>query len=325
MWARPQSALCRFLHAAAQKLCRPPASDAAALAREDRVRAEAERRGESIAATRDELIDGALDRLERERTIAADVILVTATGTELEELRKEARARSFTWKRQRATASTYYQLGEIAGQRVAAVRLPDMGSFSADGSAFTCHRIRAETSATSFIGVGMAFGIDETEQQVGDVLVSSSLFLYEEATVRDGTNGFEYVYDEPKARPRASARWLARFDRLRATGWGATDGVRLFPGALLAGSTCIESREYREHLRRRLPDGEDVVVGGEMEAAGLAAVCGDGASEWVIVKGVLDFATPVSRAEINQERRALAARNAARCALDALATMADER
>lgn len=320
--------------------------------REDRLEKEAERQGRSSDEVRVQLVDGGLDRLDQERVLQADVLLVTVTETETTELVQAAEGETgHKVTRQRGKAGRYRILGDIGKQRVLAIRLREQGSYSPQGSAFTCYAALAETGATTLTGVGTAFAVNTIQQQIGDVLVSTSLVLYEEARIRDGTvetpdradspaapcwlaerlrilgltrrtvpeeeaTPYEYHYDE-RARVRASSVWVKRLREVQRV---QPETVSFHFGTLLAGGAHIESEVFRDELVRRVervPSDYDPVVGGEMEAAGLAAACEQSGADWLVVKGVSDFATAASRAQI-EANRITAARNAARSALHAL-------
>ena len=289
--------------------------------RYQRLSTEATVRRKSIHELRSSFIDAALDFSERERILQVDVLLVCATRTEFEQLEEAANIRELKWEALRGSAGTYYQLGRVGGDRVSVLRLSSMGSYSPNGSAFACFRARAETGATSVIGVGTAFGIDETAQSIADVLVSTSLFLYEDCRVRDDPST-GVVRHEPlkEARVDASEHLVARFRSLKNRGWRPSTGTdcEIHFGRVLAGSKLIESATFRDELlKNRAPRADDPIVGGEMEAAGIAAACRP-PGEWIIVKGICDYATAESRLRVPQTRT-LAARAAADCVLDALA------
>jgi nucleoside phosphorylase len=232
--------------------------------------------------------------------------------TELEELQKAAEARRLTWEPVFGTVGEYYSLGHLAGDRVLALKLGAIGSSAPEGSAFTCHRALAETGATSVIGVGTAFAVNEDVQSIGDVLVSTALFLYQESTAHDDSVlGVRHTWSA-EARIAASQRWV---ERLRAhKRAGGTPEMHF--GVVLTGSTRVESARYRDQLANSVPRGDDPIVGGEMEASGIAAACRDPA-QWVVVKGISDFGTRQSRKQLKATRVA-AARSAANCVLDVL-------
>lgn len=307
-------------HRARESLREALTFDEPSARRHTRLRAEAATREKPFHELRSSFIDTGLDLSERERALQVDVLLVCATKTEFEQLEAAARDRGLAWDPRTGAGGTYHQLGRVGHDRVSVLRLASMGSYTPDGSAFACFRARAETRATSVIGVGMAFGINEAVQGIADVLVSTSVFLYEDCRVRDdpATGGFRH---EPlkEARVDASERWVTRFRALKNKGWTPSSGeCELHFGRVLAGSKLIESAAFRDELvRERVPPADDPVVGGEMEAAGIAAACRP-PGEWIIVKGICDYATKESRRHV-PKTRVPAARAAADCVLDALA------
>ncbi|MCZ7682458.1 MAG: hypothetical protein M5U28_28165 [Sandaracinaceae bacterium] len=309
------------IHRARESLREALAFDDLSARRHTRLRAEATTRGKPFHETRSGFIDAGLDLSERARALQVDVLLVCATKTEFEQLEAAAVARGLAWEAMQGAAGAYYQLGRVGHDRVSVLRLKEMGSHSPDGSAFACHRARAETGATSVIGVGMAFGIDVVRQSIADVLISTSVFLYEDCRVRDDPTTGRLRYDyKKKARVDASERWLDRFRALKNRAWKPSSGAscEMHFGRLLAGSKLIESAAFRDELvRERVPKADVPVVGGEMEAAGIAAACRP-PGEWIIVKGICDYATEESRERVPQTREP-AARAAAECVLDALA------
>jgi adenosylhomocysteine nucleosidase len=234
--------------------------------------------------------------------LRADVLLVTAVPCELKAIKSAAKSLDLRWDRQHGEVTEYRNLGLVGDLRVVAIQLGSMGSFSAAGSAFTCYRAMIETRATSVLAVGIAFGIDESRQQEGDVLVSEVLHLYDEVDVIDEGDSYRYAYPE-RAVVRASERWVERFQRSVTTLPAmATPPREVHVGRLLAGGARIESRAFRAELVARVGDGDPPVVGGEMEAAGIAAACAATNAEWIVVKAVSDFATRESRLRIAEHR-----------------------
>ena len=105
-------------------------------------------KGESVADSH-AVIEGALE---------ADVLLVAAVSSEWNALRDEARAQRYDWVKVRGQSGSsggpreYRRIGMVGRHRVVATRLPETGSFSPGGSAFTCYEARLETSARQGTG-----------------------------------------------------------------------------------------------------------------------------------------------------------------------------
>ncbi|HEY4242753.1 MAG TPA: hypothetical protein VGM88_23215 [Kofleriaceae bacterium] len=281
---------------------------------DERLREEAERRNQSVDELRDALVRRGLDASDDERRTAADIVLVTVGNTETDALEDAAKAFGLGYDKIRGRRINYRKLGMVGTNRVVAMKV-EMGAFSPTGAAASCIEARAETGATTIILIGTAFGIDPVHQLVGNVLVSESVYLYDDRRIVDPTRpGTRYEVKHPaEARIVASGVWLDRFrqldDELRQDG----ESTRVEIGVILSGGARIESAVYRDELVRTLPSMDPPIVGGEMEGAGaVSAALSDGDDPgWLIVKGISDFADAESRANINVTRPLAAKASAA--------------
>lgn len=292
---------------------------------EQRLRAEAERRKEPIEILRDTILRRGLDAAQSDRqarAVAADVVLVTATPTEHQELERAAKELGFGFTAQPGRAGDYYRLGNVGTNRVVAMRV-SMGAFSPDGAAARCIQARAETQATTIILIGTAFGIDQARQNIGDVIVSESVFLYDDRRVVDADKGSagKYKVEYPStARKVASGTLHDRFRRLAEQYLQDRAAENVDLGVILSGGARIESAAYRDEVVASLPPMDQPVIGGEMEGMGAisAALSTDPYEPgWVVVKGISDFADGPSRLKI-KETRAVAARASAMAVLRVL-------
>jgi nucleoside phosphorylase len=218
---------------------------------------------------------------------------------------------------------TYHWLGALGNETVVAVcptrerGRVTMGPLGRLGSAAKAIRFQQATAARGIVQLGMAFGIDPKRQQVGDVLVSTSLIPYDNRIVKPAPAGAEgYLVDySPANREPARPSLVDLFLRERQRGG---HGFRIHVGALLSGAARIASARFRDELRWGVPGGDDPIVGGEMEGVGLLAAS-TAADEpiWCVVKGICDFADENRDAVIAAARPA-ACRNAAQFVLSAL-------
>jgi nucleoside phosphorylase len=153
------------------------------------------------------------------------------------------------------------------------------------------------------IMVGIAFGINEQKQKLGDILVSRQLMLYDVQRV----SATQIV---PRGdRPHASARLLDYLTSAELDWSGAH--VRF--GLLLTGEKLVDNVDYRDQLRKL----EVEAIGGEMEGAGVYAACQDARVDWVLVKSICDWADG-NKAQDKDERQQQAAKNAADFVVHAL-------
>ena len=157
-------------------------------------------------------------------------------------------------------------------------------------------------SPKAVIMVGIAFGINEQKQRIGDILVTEHLRLYELQKV-----GTEITLRGSK--PDAST-WLLNQLKNAEVKW---DGAEVRFGNVLTGEKLVDNFDFRDQLRRFEPE----AIGGEMEGAGLYVSCLDHKVDWILVKAICDWAD--GHKNKNKTARQLkAATNAASFVLHAL-------
>lgn len=175
---------------------------------------------------------------------------------------------------------TYY-LGMLGKYAVCHVE-SRMGSSGAGASTMTVNQAIEFVKPTFIVMVGIAFGVDKKEQRIGDVLVSELIIQYENIKIKRGKiqcRGYKQM---------SSVLLLNRF--VNPIGWEfvltPTRRSRVLPGNMLSGEKLIDDVKYRDQLVRLF----EPVVGGEMEGTGLASVAHAYSKNWLVVKGICDFA-----------------------------------
>jgi len=161
----------------------------------------------------------------------------------------------------------------------------------------------------------MAFGVSRKQQCIGDVLVADSVFPYEKRDVVRTATGWEYSYDE-RATTYPSSRELLRILETQR-GRASSLGFRVERGCLLTGHARIQCEAYRADVTRWSSRVATGIVGGEMEGVGLLSLSPRGRPNWMIVKGICDFADHAQEQDARANRQ-VACRNAADFVLDAL-------
>jgi nucleoside phosphorylase len=146
--------------------------------------------------------------------------------------------------------------------------------------------------------VGIAFGVDEQKQAIGDILVSRQLWLYD--LQRVGADKIIPRGDKPHA-----SSWLIDYLRSAKLYWKEPDIVVRFD-LVLSGEKLVDNIDYREQLKQFEPE----AIGGEMEGAGLYVACQDAKVDWILVKAICDWADG-HKAQDKDARQQQAARNAA--------------
>ncbi len=237
-----------------------------------------------------------------------DVLLVTVAPVETQAVLSACqhvthRAASPLVLRQK----TYYDLHQIAGIRVFLVE-SEMGSRGPDGSTLTVLAGIKALEPGAIIMVGIAFGLRPDRQQIGDILISSHLRDYEGMRLGTAPDGSMHMLARGE-RPRASS-WL--LDRCRAARLTWTSSA-VHIGLLLSGEKLVDHPAFLAQLSALEPE----AIGGEMEAAGLYAAAHRERVDWIVVKGISDWADG-SKGEQKEMRQSLAATNAAQFVITVL-------
>jgi WD40 repeat protein/nucleoside phosphorylase/uncharacterized protein YjbI with pentapeptide repeats len=138
------------------------------------------------------------------------------------------------------------------------------------------------------IGVGIAFGANSENQRLSDVLVATSSQGYESQRIEP--DGSATPRDEPQSSSVMLSNRIMQLDKLKQADKNTNiQWPRLHFGSLLCGEKLIDSLEYRDNLLRLYPGN---IVGGEMEALGLALVAAKPQYqvEWIVIKAICDWA-----------------------------------
>ncbi|CAN5800179.1 hypothetical protein BH11BAC3_BH11BAC3_12220 [soil metagenome] len=174
---------------------------------------------------------------------------------------------------------TYY-LGVLGIYGVVMVQSA-MGAVGRSSSLITTSAAINYWNPKAIIMVGIAFGIDLKKQNIGDVIVSSHIIPYENSRV-----GKTIIYRSEL--PPASSLLVNRVRQIR--NWKFLLPVKkyakLYLGPILTGEKLIDSKQFLTDLRTAFPN----AVGGEMESAGIYAASDQKKIDWLIIKGICDFA-----------------------------------
>jgi nucleoside phosphorylase len=234
--------------------------------------------------------------------LQADVLIVTVTEVEARAVLDQSQAASGQEAQVHFIGDNniYHELGLIGGARTFMVQ-SEMGSGGTGGSILTVKESIEVLKPKALVMVGIAFGMDESKQQIGDILVAKQLLLYDlQRAGSDGSGGLKISLRGDQ--PSASIRLLNRF---RASVYRWKNAKPDF-GLVLSGDKLIDNLDYRDQLRHTAPE----AIGGEMEGAGLYAVAQRCKVDWILVKAICDWADGQKGVD-KQNRQQLAAANAA--------------
>lgn len=179
------------------------------------------------------------------------------------------------------------RIADLGGIDTAHLTPLSTGSFSKGGSrdaaACALEHFRPELA----VSLGVAFGADFKEQELGDVLVSKRILSWDTNSLTDGkiTLRSEEVYP---TNDRLFSRWspfLSSELQLKAS-----HGFRWYFGPLLSGGSVVNGAEDKRRLMDAAAAKGERAVGGEMEGTGLYSVCGGQGVPCVVIKGICDWA-----------------------------------
>jgi nucleoside phosphorylase len=234
----------------------------------------------------------------------ADVLIVTVTKVESRAV-LEAFREATGKEAQRVSIGDriYHHLGEVNGARVF-MTVSGMGSGGVGGAQKAVDKGIEALSPSAVIMAGIAFGINEKKQAIGDILVSEHLMLYDLQRVgTDQAGQLEIILRG--SRPDASS-WLVNLFKSVDLYWDDTKAKVRF-GVVLSGDKLVDNFDYREQLKQFEPE----AIGGEMEGAGMYVASQDKKVDWILVKAICDWADGNKGGPNKDANQATAAHNAA--------------
>ena len=200
---------------------------------------------------------------------------------------------------------TYY-LGQVGQYNVINVQCLQMGSINPGGSSQTINAaLQAWTSIKAVIMVGICFGFDDKKQQIGDVIVSSSIKNYESRRMGKDT-------EIPRGQTyQADKCLLNAFNNLKIS-WENigldNEKKNIVVGGYVSGEQLVDNKNVRDKLLTETPEAK----AGEMEGNGLVAACQSARIPWILAKAICDFADG-NKGEGKDYKQRIAATSSAHC------------
>lgn len=187
-----------------------------------------------------------------------------------------------------------YFIGTFGEYRAIHVQCTTMGSMGSGGAILTTADAIDAWKPSVVLMVGVAMGVDESKQRIGDVLICETVISYENQRLGKSKT----QYRNPPVTPGTIL--LDRFKH--ENGWQAEveDGstaVKII-GPILSGEKLIDNLRLRNRIIKQFPNS----IGAEMEGAGIHAACKNkNIHEWLIVKGICDYGD--GNKGVNKENR----------------------
>ncbi len=227
----------------------------------------------------------------------ADILIVTVTTVESRAVLDAFKHATGQESVQiRVGERMYFDLGSVNGARVF-MALSEMGTSGVGGAQDAVRLALEALHPAAVIMVGIAFGINQKKQAMGEILVAKQILQYE--LQRVGKTETLSRGDKPHASPKL-INWL----QMAALTWDENLAKVDF-GLILSGEKLIDNLAFRKQVQAFAPD----AIGGEMEGAGLYVACHNKKVDWILVKAICDWADG-KKGMNKQANQALAAKNA---------------
>jgi nucleoside phosphorylase len=231
--------------------------------------------------------------------MTAKILLVTVTKVEaLAVLDVFSTAIGKKWERKNIKGKIYYDLGKINNTEIYMVQ-SQMGTSGVGASLSTVSAAIEALHPSAIIMVGIAFGLRPDKQKLGEILVSKQLMAYDSGKIK-GT------FIPRGDRSTCSESLLDKF----TSGDMDWQGAKVHFGLVLSGEKLVADEAFREDLLAI----EREAIGGEMEGVGLYVAARKEKVDWIVVKGICDWA----EREKDDTAQPIAARNAASFVLHVL-------
>jgi nucleoside phosphorylase len=247
------------------------------------------------------MVDNAFSKENNPADSKADILLVTVAEVEAKAIL------SFFPKPKLSHIGdqTYHDFGMIGGASTFMVQ-SEQGPGGQSGAILTIQEGITALHPSAVIMVGIAFGVNEEKQHIGDILISKQIMDYDLQRIGTDTDS-KFVIIPRGDRPSASPRMLSRF-RAAANYWETPPKVRF--GLILSGAKLVDNQDFRDQLLKF----EAGTIGGEMEGGGLYAVAQRKKVDWILVKAICDWGDGHKK-QGESQRQKEAAENAARFTL----------
>lgn len=131
--------------------------------------------------------------------------------------------------------------------------------------------------------VGIAFGIDETTQRIGDILVSNKILPYSCVKVTSSKSG-KIVLENRNVKFDVNVNL---YNAIKSFNWRNNSGNKVFYGGILSGEETINNSNRVKQLKILLKN--ENVIGGEMEGAGIALALDETRIDYIVIKAICDW------------------------------------
>ena len=192
-----------------------------------------------------------------------------------------------------------YQFASIRNINIVHMHPNSTASYTSGGSADAVKSALERFRPKLVVSLGVAFGIDPINQSLGDVLLSSAIIPYDvfnkdknskiklrpndKYITHEALNAWNVLMRTPKfSLEKQESGRRSLIDKEISFQWQY--------GTMLSGGSVLSNERKKRALLRAAKDiGEDVVIGGEMEGAGVYSECKKPDIPCIVIKGICDW------------------------------------
>jgi nucleoside phosphorylase len=201
------------------------------------------------------------------------ILLIVATDNEWAALSEVASANRQTMTPLVIPKLASWRLSVVNGYEIIVVRT-EAGTQGAGTATLTTQAAIKEFAPVYVIMCGICFGLKKGKQKMSHVLVAKPTIDYETCKIKNG----KIIERGPSYEP--STELVSKVRLMSA----ARKNVHV--GPIVCGCKLINDRKFRDELVQRFPE----AIGGEMEGVGVASACHRNNVEWILLKGICDWA-----------------------------------
>ncbi len=196
---------------------------------------------------------------------------------------RDAFEKRFVRQKEQYILGKIYYLGRFGNYPIAYIHMEEQGVTNPAAIPLVSQLVQ-ELHPVAVVMVGIAFGVDEKKQKIGDVLISDKILPYDSQKLLEDKTEYKEIPKE------VGFQLLNAFKEHRDWIYYLSDSEQstVYIGAMLTGSRLINNYKYRNQLLDDFSDQKP--IGGEMEAQGIYSMCRiHGVTEWIIIKGICDW------------------------------------
>ncbi len=181
-----------------------------------------------------------------------------------------------------------YSFFKINDINVAHIESENTGSFSKRGSADTLKKAFKALKPSVVISVGIAFGLDYKEFNIGDVIIGRQFFAYDKsAKMKENGLTYKTVHLYESGEKMLYKAKSAIFSEQSTKGY-YNNLFKAEIGNMLTGEFVVDAQGFRKDIAN--PFNLFGIIGGEMEAYGIFRVLERTSKvEAIVIKGICDW------------------------------------